>query len=237
MPSASSFDFLLSRPLDAAALIYFVAAALLYGRLGLLGPLASRSVAGAVQKHRIQWMRNMAVRDNRVIDTILLGGLSQGNAFFASTSAIAVGGLSAMLGSGDRIRELFERMPFVDRAPAALWEAKIVLMIGIFIYAFFKFAWAFRLSHYTAIMIGSAPLLGSGQDEAGDVHAVRTARLIGIAAEHANSGLRSFYFAIAALAWFFHPVLFMIATTWVLVIQIRRDYFSRSLRVLAGRWP
>jgi len=142
-----------------------------------------------------------------------------------------------MLGSGDRIRELFERMPFVDLAPAALWEAKIVLMIGIFIYAFFKFAWAFRLSHYTAIMIGSAPLLGSGQDEAGDVHAVRTARLIGIAAEHANSGLRSFYFAIAALAWFFHPVLFMIATTWVLVIQIRRDYFSRSLRVLAGRWP
>lgn len=234
MPQLTEF---LARPFDLIALGYFLAAALIYSRITTAGPLARRSIAAAVQKHRIQWMRNMTIRDNRVIDTILLGGLSQGNAFFASTSVIAIGGLSALLGSGDRIREILERLPFVDRAPAAMWEAKILLMIGIFIYAFFKFAWAFRLSHYTAIMIGSTPLVGTHSDHLFDSHAVRTARLVGIAAEHANSGLRAFYFAIGALAWFVHPALFMAATTWVLVIQIRRDFFSRSLRVLAGRWP
>jgi uncharacterized membrane protein len=45
-------------------------------------------------------------------------------------------------------------------------------------------------------------------------HAERTARLIGLAGEHSNSGIRSFYHATAALAWFFHPLLFMLATTW-----------------------
>ena len=65
-----------------------------------------------------------------------------------------------------------------------------------------------------------------------EAHAVRTARLIGIAAEHTNSGLRSFYHAIAAIAWFFHPVLFIATTTWVMLILVRRDFFSRSRRII-----
>ena len=64
-------------------------------------------------------------------------------------------------------------------------------------------------------------------------HADAVSTLIGIAADHANRGLRAFYFAIAAMTWIFHPVLFMIATTWVIVILVRRDFFSRSRRVLA----
>jgi uncharacterized membrane protein len=104
--------------------------------------------------------------------------------------------------------------------------------MGIFIYAFFKFAWAFRLSHYAAIMIGAAPVAGVGDAEASKDHAERTAKLIGIAAEHANSGIRSFYHAIAALTWFFHPLLFMFATTWVILILARRDFFSRSLGLI-----
>ena len=56
----------------------------------------------------------------------------------------------------------------------------------------------------------------------------------GLSAEHANGGLRSFYYAFAVLAWFFHPAAFVLATLWVLLILVRRDYFSRSLGLLAG---
>jgi uncharacterized membrane protein len=62
--------------------------------------------------------------------------------------------------------------------------------------------------------------------------AERTAALIGLAAEHTNSGLRSFYYAIAATAWCFHPLLFMVATTWVILILARRDFFSRTLGLI-----
>lgn len=129
------------------------------------------------------------------------------------------------------MQALLKNLPFVAPATPIVLEVKQLLIMSIFVYAFFKFAWAFRLSHYAAIMIGATPNYGeSGEDCLS--HAERTARLIGLAAGHSNSGIRSFYHAIAALAWFFHPLLFMLATTWVVLILARRDFFSRSLRLV-----
>jgi uncharacterized membrane protein len=218
---------------DLTAVVFFLAAVVGYGYLTAMGPLHRRSISGAVQRQRELWMRNMAVRDMRIVDAQLLGGLSQGNAFFASTSAIIIGGLAAMLGSGEKVQALLERLPLVARSSAAMFELKLFLMIAIFVFAFFKFAWAFRLSHYAAIMIGATPILSQDNREACESHARRTARLVGLAAEHANTGLRSFYYAIAAMAWFFHPAAFMVATVWVLLILVRRDFFSRSRRLMA----
>ena len=218
---------------DVAALAWFLAAFVGYQWLAGWGPISRRSVAGAVQRQRVAWMRNMAMRENRMLDGVLLNGLSQGNAFFASTSAIAIGGLAALLGSGDKVQSFMEQLPYSQRSEPFVFEIKILLLIGVFIYAFFKFAWAFRLSHYVGIMIGATPQHQDTNDAECERSSLRTAKLIGLAADHANSGLRSFYYAFAAMAWFYHPIVFMVATAWVLVILIRRDFFSRSLRILA----
>jgi uncharacterized membrane protein len=221
-------------PLDLAAVAYFLLAVGIYRLITGRRRLQARSLVGAVQAQRMRWMLNMAKRDNRMLDAILLGSLSQGNAFFASTSAIAVGGLAATMGSGEKLQAILGRLPFVATATPFVWEVKLILIMGIFIYAFFKFAWAFRLSHYVAIMIGAMPNADAAHAEDCARHAERTARLIGVAGEHSNSGIRSFYHAIAAIAWFFHPLLFMLATSWVILILARRDFFSRSLRLIAG---
>ena len=100
----------------------------------------------------------MAGRENRMLDAFLLGSLGQGNAFFASTAAIAVGGLTATLGSGaERLQYLLDALPLTMQSTPVVWAAKQLLIMAIFIYAFFKFAWAFRLSHYASIMIGATP--------------------------------------------------------------------------------
>jgi uncharacterized membrane protein len=223
----------LATPLDVIAVVYFFVAIGLYRFIGSRAGLERRSLVGAAQQQRLRWMLNMASRgENRVLDAILLNSLGQGNAFFASTSAIAVGGLTATLGSGaERLQYLLDALPLTMQSTPVVWAAKQLLIMGIFVYAFFKFAWAFRLSHYATIMIGATPATDAGNPECKD-HAERTAKLIGIAGEHANSGIRSFYHAMAALAWFFHPLLFMIATTWVILILARRDFFSRSLRLI-----
>jgi len=221
-------------PLDLAALAYFLLAIGIYTLVAGARWLESRSLIGAVQAQRVRWMLNMAKRDNRMLDAILLGSLGQGNAFFASTSAIAVGGLAATMGSGEKVQAMLGRLPYVAPATAFIWETKQLLILAILVYAFFKFAWAFRLSHYGSIMIGAMPAADPAHGEECANHAERTARLIGLAGEHSNSGIRSFYHAIAAMAWFFHPLLFMLATTWVILILARRDFFSRSLRLIAG---
>lgn len=227
----------LAPPMDAAALAYFLLAIGIYRLISGRRSLEGRSLVGAIQAQRVQWMLNMARRENRMLDALLLTSLGQGNAFFASTSAIAVGGLAATIGSGEKLEAILGRLPYVAATTPFVWEVKQLLIMTIFIYAFFKFAWAFRISHYAAIMIGATPEAGSATADACTQHAERTARLIGLAGEHSNSGLRSYYHAIAAIAWFFHPVLFMLATTWVILILARRDFFSRSLRVIAEPRP
>lgn len=219
--------------LDLLAFACFAVAIVGYHIVSGWPSMERRSIVGAVQVQRIRWMRNMATRDQRIVDAHLLGGLSQGNAFFASTSALIVGGLSAMMGSGEKVQALLEQLPHVAKSSPALFELKLLLLIGIFVYAFFKFAWAFRLSHYAAIMIGSTPLLDDGNKDVCESHALRTARLIGIAAEHANGGLRSYYYAVAAMTWFFHPLALIAGTTWVILVLVRRDFFSRSRQLIA----
>lgn len=220
--------------LDIAAFVSFLVVWIGYDLVGGLPAIRSRSIVGAMQEQRLAWLRIMARRDSRIVDAQLLGALSQGNAFFASTSAIAIGGLTAVIGSGDKAMAFLDKIPYAAPGSALMWELKIVLMIAIFMFAFFKFAWAFRLSHYTAIMIGATPLPDEAPADVREAHGARTAALIGIAAEHANSGLRSFYHAMAAMAWFFHPALFLLATVWVLLILIRRDFFSRARRAVVG---
>lgn len=231
MNSALPNDIVITS-LDGWAIALYLSCFLGYGYVAALPLFERRSISGAVQRQRERWMQNMALRDVRIVDAQLLGGLSQGNAFFASTSAIIIGGLAAMLGSGEKVQSLLERLPAVLPSSPVLFELKVLLLMAIFVFAFFKFAWAFRLSHYAAIMIGATPILEPDTRHACLAHSGRTARLIGLAASHANTGLRAFYYAIAAMAWFFHPVALMAATLWVLIILIRRDYFSRSRRLM-----
>jgi uncharacterized membrane protein len=219
--------------IDIAALIWFFFVVVAYQGVVMLPSLRARSITGAVQGHRLAWMRSMTGRDNRSVDAILLGTLSQGNAFFASTSAIAIGGLAAIVGSGEKADQFLDRIPYVAKGSPLLWEMKVLLLVSIFVFAFFKFAWAFRLTHYAAIMIGAMPNVGEADPGQLQRHAASTAMLTGLAAEHANSGLRSFYYAAAVMTWFFDPVLFMVATAWVAIILVRRDFFSRSRRLLA----
>lgn len=219
---------------DLVAFSWFLISIVGYRMIAGFGPLERISIVGAVQRQRERWLRNMALRDQRILDGQLLGGLSQGNAFFASTTALIVGGLLATIGSGEKVQALVERLPYVAPASPVLIEMKLLLLVAIFVYAFFKFAWAFRLSHYAAIMIGATPILEPGKNEPDcEAHAMRTARLIGLAAEHANGGIRAFYYAAAAMAWFFHPWAMVASSTWVVLILLRRDFFSRSRRLLA----
>ena len=219
---------------DLTAFVWFLLAIMGYRLLAGFGPLERRSIVGAVQRQRERWMRNMVMRDGRIVDAHMLGTLGQGNAFFASTSALIIGGLTAMMGSGEKIQALLERLPYVPKSSDVLFEMKLMLLITIFIYSFFKFAWAFRLSHYAVIMIGATPILDATNREPCELHAQQTARLVGIAAEHSNGGLRAYYYAIAGMAWFFHPLAFVLATSWVVLILFRRDFFSRSRRLLSG---
>lgn len=223
----------LTDALNLAGLAWFLICYFGYGLLSRHGLLGRRNLFTAIQKRRAQWMAMMSARGNRVVDTTLLANLSSGNAFFASTTVIVIGGLAAVFGSSDDLKRLFETLPVVDKASLILWEFKVLVLIALFVIAFFQFAWAFRLTHYTAIMIGATPSPDAEDATACLNHAERTARVAGIAGEYANAGLRTYYFAIAAAGWLLNPVVFLAGTTLVVLILYRREYHSRAFSAIS----
>ena len=214
--------------LDFVAFGWFLICISGYWFCGRINAIGRRSIMSEVQKQRVLWMRNMMAREVRLMDMHLIGQLSSGHAFFASTSIIVIGGLAAAFSAADHVKVLMESFPMVAKGSLPLWEAKILVLMVLFIHAFFQFAWAFRLAHYTGIMIGSAPSVLDPDEEANARFASELARLAGLSAEHSNNGLRSYYFALAAITWFLHPVLLIVCSTGVVLVLYRREYASRA---------
>ena len=64
--------------------------------------------------------------------------------------------------------------------------------------------------------------------------AERAGRIVGLAAETFNDGLRAYYFAFAAIGWFFSPLAFAVATAGVVWILYQREFRSEVLGALKG---
>ena len=57
-------------------------------------------------------------------------------------------------------------------------------------------------------------------------------RVLTLAVVNFNGGLRAYYFALAVLSWLVHPILFMIASAWMLLVLLRRQLRSRTLKAI-----
>jgi len=222
-------------PLDVWAFLWFLVCTVGYNLVTSTRGVWRNSLIGAVQSQRMIWMENMARRPDRVIDVLLISNLATGNSFFASTSIVILGALSAVLGSGVRAQAVLEEIPLAAHSGPIAWDLKIIVLVIVFIYAFFKFAWAYRLGHYSMILMGATPGIDTASHEIRQQYAVRAGRLAGIAAEHGNLGLRAYYFGMAAIGWFFHPIGFIVTTTVVLIVVTRREFFSRTLAVISDK--
>jgi uncharacterized membrane protein len=182
------------------------------------------SLSTVMNDYRRQWMLTMLRRDDpRIVDTTIQASLLNGIAFFASISIIVVGGLIAMLGATEQAMRVMEDLPFLSQPSPAAWELKIFLLILIFIYAFFKFAWSFRLLKYCSILIGAVPSRDE-VDTRSEQLVTQIAELMNLEAKHFNRGLRAQLFSLAVLGWFIHPLLFMAATAWVALVNYYREF-------------
>lgn len=198
-------------------------------------PLRRHSVSAAMNGYRRRWAGEMLKREIRLVDTQILGNLMTGIGFFASTTILLIGGLFALLGASEAAISALADLPIAIRTTRPVWESKVLMLVLIFVYAFFKFAWAFRLSNYCAILIGAAPakaeLSAAGETYLED-YVERLGRVTNQMGHHFNRGLRSYFFALATLGWFIHPMLFILASTWVLLVLYRRDFRSREFHLL-----
>ncbi len=214
--------------LDYIALAYFFSLILGYGWLSNKGPLKGKNISVGVHRQREKWINTMLERENRIFDSQILISLSQGNAFFASTAMVITGALATSLGSASEIAAMLEQFPIPALNTPQLVKLKITFIMIIFIKAFFSFAWAFRLTHYTCIMIGAMPHSTSEYTEDTKDHVSRTVEISGLSGKHSNSGLHTYYYGIAAAGWLINAMVFILATSLIIFILYRREFLSNS---------
>jgi uncharacterized membrane protein len=222
---------------DIAALAFFLVVWGLYA-VAVDGRLFDRkSLTSAMNAQREAWMRVMARRELRMIDTGIMLGLQQGTAFFASSSLLALGGCFALFGAGDQVLAVLSDVSLVGVPSRQLFEVKVIGLIMLLAHAFFKFGWSYRLFNYCSILIGAVPPV---REEATHVEeseraVLRAVKMNILAGKHFNAGMRGVFFSIGYLGWFVGPLIFALSTVLLAAVLVRRQFFSAARRaVLAG---
>jgi uncharacterized membrane protein len=129
-------------------------------------------------------------------------------------------------------------IPFAARTSVLIFDLKLVLLLVIFVYAFFRFTWSMRQYTFGALLIAAAPeakqleALGAPGEEQRQAFAKKAGGVVGMAAETFNDGLRAYYLSFAAVGWFFSPLIFVLATAGVIYILFQREFRSDVLEVL-----
>ncbi len=215
---------------DTVALVCFL---LCWGGFGAMARWLGRKkpcLISSVNAFRARWMRQICQRDSHIADAALLGNLLRGALFFASTTIFILGGLIALLGPA--MGDVIAQLPYT--APVAPWllELKALVLIAVFVYAFFKFTWSAWQYNVLSIIVGATPRAAdTGPDEL-TRYAENAAHIAGLAGDSYNRGIRAYYFAIALLAWFVDPLLFLGVTLIVAVVLYRREFSSPMLKSL-----
>ncbi|MBD3656873.1 MULTISPECIES: DUF599 domain-containing protein [Marinobacter] len=191
-------------------------------------------LSNTLDMYREDWMRVMLRRDNRMSDTAVVGNLERNGAFFASSCLLILAGIITALGYTTEVMEVFATLPFSEVPSREIWELRLVVLLVVFVYAFFKFTWSMRMYNFVSVMVGSAPAPEDTKvSPAGREAFARSAGTVcNLAGDAFNLGLRSFYYALAVVAWFFHPLVFIAASTLVVVVLYRREFCSDALVAL-----
>jgi uncharacterized membrane protein len=218
--------------IDIVALVWFFGAWVLYSLTLSFTEQRRRGLNSEMHNYRDIWMLQMLGREMRMVDAQIVAALQNGTAFFASTSLIAIGGALTLLRSTKEILEVVGSLPFGVQMTPVQWELKSMGLAIIFVYAFFKFAWSYRLYNYVAILVGATPPAKDKDTPEAKAHAARVGGLCEVAGRHFNRGQRAFFFALGYLGWFISPWLLMATTVIVAIVLWRRQFASDSRRSL-----
>lgn len=190
------------------------------------------SLHTSMDRFRREWIVQMVVRDNRMMDVNVMRNITRSSQFFASTTMLILGALIAAMGYVPQAQDVVSGLPFTVKASARLLEIKLLLLVVIFVVAFFKFSWAIRQLNFCGILMAATPKTPVGDPEQLAAYINRIARITSYAGSNFNHGLRSYYFALAALAWLLHPWLMVFATFNVIYILHHREFKSKTLQAM-----
>jgi uncharacterized membrane protein len=176
---------------------------------------------------RTAWMRSMARREARFLDGQLLGHAITSATFFASSNLIVIAAAAGALFGGDRVLRSVQVAPLVAGAPQLLLKIKLALVVAVLGRSLLSFIWSIRQMNYCLAAIGAAPDPSSPPERL-KAYGEAAGEVLNPALSTFNSGVRGYYFALAAGAWLLGPVAFALITLLAVGLLAWRQFSSRS---------
>jgi uncharacterized membrane protein len=216
-------------PIDIAALVVFLTAWLFYQpmlkRLSRRGGMINTDMTVL----RLRWMANMAARENRFIDSQLMGHVLNSASFFASTNLIVIAAAAGALFKSPDTYRTVAHLAVTDTGPRWLFEAKLALIVAALTRGLLDLIWAIRQMNYTLAAIGAAPL-PSSSPQLVRAYGEAAAQVLNPALTSFNNGVRGYYFALAAAAWLLGPWAMIAAVSGAVALLFWRQRGSSSSR-------
>src|SRR4029453_3089540 len=204
-------------PADWLALVWFITSWWGYATFAGHRAYSGGSLLAMTNHYRRLWMLQTTSRENRVIDGVVVQNLSKSPSFFVSTSILIIGGLLAALSASEEAAKLVREFPLAAHTSTFVFEFKLFALTAVFVFAFFRFTWSMRQYTFGALLIASAPdaTVFERGEASREEFADRAGRVVGLAAETFNDGLRAYYMAFAVVLWFYSPLAFGVGTAGI----------------------
>jgi len=187
----------------------------------------SLSVIMNLQRRR--WVANAAVRHSP-FDAILSGNIMGSVSFLASTAVLLILAIFAVFGQVPALMSALEALS-LDRVYTALdVQLHLLVMLAMFVLAFFAFTLSLRQFNHFCIMLGAIDQDNTTSDEELDA----ISRMNALGARNFNSGIRAYYFSVATVAWFVSDWLPIATCLFTILILTHREFFSSAHRTAAS---
>jgi len=224
-------------PADIAALVFFALCWLFYEPL--LRALWGGGVLNSdLRVIRGEWMRQMARRDSRFMDGQLLGHALNSASFFASSNLLLIAAAAGVLFGGEKSFASVSSLELVQTSTRMLFELQMAVILIVLSRGLLAFIWAIRQMNYCLTIFGATPEGPDVDPAMRDAFGEAGAQVLNPALSAFNSGVRGYYFALAAAAWMFGPASMALATVGavgLLVWRQRRSPSAKAIRDLRAK--
>ena len=187
------------------------------------------SLSAIMTMQRRRWVAN-ATRRESPLDAILSGNLMQSVSLLASTSVLIILAIFAAFGAVPQLMETLNSIGLGHDVDAAAMQIHLLVLIAIFVSSFFAFTLSLRQFNHFIIMLGAIPHAEPASEE--EIEAITM--LNALAAKNFNNGIRAYYFAVPAVAWFVSPVMAIVVTVVTTAFIVHREFFSSAHRLAAS---
>ena len=167
------------------------------------------------------WVRVVISERQDILAVQNLRNWVTGASFLASTSMLLILAVVSALFSWDKAAMFAHALNVYGGRDVTTWAIKMLLLLVLFVSAFFNFTMAVRYFNHVAFLVTATHAPDSPVRE----ETVRSEIVHG--ARHHTLGMRSYYLSIPVAFWIFGPV-WMLASTVAMLCGLWRLDFNRD---------